>query len=180
MRPLRVVIAAVATALVTAGTSSCGVRPTYTPVRAGSEQDIAAFVGDWEGEYAGAASGRSGYIMFSLRPGDRIAEGSVTMAPAGFGGYITQPHPVPRTDNRAATHARTLTIAFCRVSGRQVIGRLDAYWDPDCQCRVETTFSGELADDGLTIAGTFSTVGDDLGMERTGRWRVRRVAVPVP
>ena len=130
------------TAAVAVSVLACSHRPTYTPVRAEREGDIAALVGDWEGEYTSPVTGRSGAIVFKLRPGDRMAEGSVTMLPAGFGGSITQPHRLPPAGDRAGSYGRELTIAFCRVRGRQVIG-------------------------------------EGLAGERSGKWRVHRVA-PAP
>lgn len=55
-----------------------------------------------------------------------------------------------------------------------VTGVLDAYRDPQCDCPVETTFTGRL--NGDTIDGTFATRGSQLAAQQTGTWRVKRTA----
>lgn len=67
--------------------------------------------------------------------------------------------------------SQVLRIAFVRVAGGNVTGTLDPYTDPECQCTVQTTFTGTLR--GNTIEGTFVTRGP-LPREQTGRWRVTR------
>jgi hypothetical protein len=64
-----------------------------------------------------------------------------------------------------------LSIAFVRISGGDVTGTLDPYTDPECQCTVQTTFTGKLR--GNTIEGTFVTRGPSA-REQAGRWKVTR------
>ena len=47
----------------------------------GSDLDIARVAGEWQGEYKGEDSGRSGPVSFSLEVGSHIAEGTVMMGP---------------------------------------------------------------------------------------------------
>jgi hypothetical protein len=49
---------------------------------------------------------------------------------------------------------------------------LDAYRDPDCECPVQTTFTGIV--NGDTIDGTFTTRGPPSTAGQTGSWRVKR------
>jgi len=55
-----------------------------------------------------------------------------------------------------------------------VTGVLDAYRDPQCDCPVETTFTGRV--NGDTIDGTFVTRGSQTAAPQTGTWRVKRTA----
>ena len=69
-------------------------------------------------------------------------------------------------------NSQVLTIRLVKVSGNTVSGVLDAYRDPQCDCAVETTFTGTL--NGNTINGTFSTRGTQANAPQTGTWRVKR------
>jgi len=53
-----------------------------------------------------------------------------------------------------------------------VSGVLDAYRDPQCDCAVETTFTGTV--NGDTIDGTYTTRGTQANAPQTGTWRVKR------
>jgi hypothetical protein len=56
-------------------------------------------------------------------------------------------------NGRLTTPARqVLTVHFVRSEGRRVIGVLDPYIDPDCACRMTTTFEGAFTD-GHTVEG---------------------------
>ena len=77
-------------------------------------------------------------------------------------------------NGRLGVPGRLLTIHFVRKEGNRVIGLLDPYTDPDCACRVTTTFEGAFID-GRTIEGTYSTSGSELAHIPTGgQWKVTR------
>jgi hypothetical protein len=70
-----------------------------------------------------------------------------------------------------------LTIRFVRAKGRQISGTLDRYWDPDCNCEMKTSFTGEI--NGDRIEGTFTSISGRPGVGRsTGWWEVTRKSRP--
>jgi hypothetical protein len=96
------------------------------------------------------------------------------MIPRGYGKALV---PYGNATGAAGASAQTaptsqvLTIKLVRVSGDTVSGVLDAYRDPECDCPVVTTFTGNL--NGDTIEGTFNTRGS-VNTPQTGTWRVKR------
>ena len=67
---------------------------------------------------------------------------------------------------------RELTIRFVAIDEGEVTGDLDAYRDPDCDCRAYTRFRGRL--DGSVIEGTFVTHTARGDGPVHGTWRVTR------
>ena len=129
--------------------------------------DLNPLVGEWGGNYSSTATGRSGTIAFTLRAGESSASGNVVMLPQ-------------RADSsapamNAAAARQVLTIHFVRKEGRNLVGTLDPYRDPECACQVTTTFQGTFRD-ARTIEGTYTTVPSQPGTSvTTGQWRVTRV-----
>jgi hypothetical protein len=163
--PARTLIRA---ALLLGAATACRYQPTPLPLQ-GSPPEIAALAGEWNGEYTGTQSGRSGSISLRITAGGDTAYGDVVMVTnAGQ-------RPVPAHGEREhLAHARAanvLQIAFVRVAEGQVTGVLEPYVAPDCQCQVTTSFSGTVQGD--VIDGTFVTRGPG-GLEQSGRWRVSR------
>ena len=115
----------------------------------GSDLDLARVAGDWEGEYKGAESGRSGPVSFSLAVGSHTAEGQVVM-----------------------NGATPLKIEFVKINKDEVKGTIAPYTDPNCSCEVSTTFLGTVGDD--YIDGTFETKLGTTGQSQTGTWSVSR------
>jgi hypothetical protein len=159
------VIAALAAVVV-----SCAGTTSQIPV-GGNPADVAALAGQWSGDYESPATGRTGSIVFTLSAGADTAHGDVVMLPRAWNS--------PGTANRQATDAttppvapQTLTISFVAADKGHVMGRLDPYRDPDCDCMVVTTFDGVLKAD--AIEGTFRTIGTERGRPRTGTWKVTR------
>jgi hypothetical protein len=152
---------------ITALLSGCALRHESVPV-AGSPADIAAMAGEWTGTYETLEGGdRSGEIMFSLGPGRDTATGYVIM------NFITEPRPRTLHGYPAPIHqSDRLSIAFVRASDGRVTGQLEPYIDPNCGCRLRTTFVGRLRRD--RIDGTFRSEHLDSGGITTGEWRVRR------
>src|SRR6266581_3237679 len=146
---------------------ACASKPTPVTVT-GDTSDRASLAGKWAGEYQSSATGRSGSIVFNLSPSGDAANGDVVMIPRDYGKAL-----VPYSQNIAGTTAmqntntsQVLTIKLVRVSGDTVSGVLDAYRDPQCDCPVETTFTGRLSGD--TIDGTFTTRGTQANATQTG------------
>jgi hypothetical protein len=115
----------------------------------GKDTDLARVAGDWQGEYKGDQSGRTGTVSFSLELGNHIAEGQVMM-----GG------------------STPLKIKFVGVKQNQIHGTIEPYTDPNCSCQVETSFDGRLGED--EIAGNFETKISANGQTQTGTWSVTR------
>jgi hypothetical protein len=147
---------------------ACQSIPETVPL-VGSPMDVSSLVGEWTGEYDGGASGRSGSIVFVLRSAADTAHGDVLMIPRAYGERTA----ADARHGQLQLHSnQVLKIAFVRVSSGDVSGTLDPYTDPECNCTVQTTFTGRLQDN--TIEGTFVTRGGQLPREQTGRWRVTR------
>jgi hypothetical protein len=128
--------------------AACGASQKEVAVQ-GSDLDLARVAGDWEGEYQGTESGRSGPVSFSLQMGSHTAEGQVVM-----GG--TTP----------------LKIEFVKVNKDEVKGTIAPYTDPACSCEVATTFMGMLGSD--RIDGTFETKVSATGQTQGGTWSATR------
>lgn len=149
---------------------TCSYRPPPVPVQ-GDPTSVTALEGEWWGSYEGRESGRAGSIFFRLDAGADTARGDVLMAPLGA------IHPAGELerggDPVSATPPPLLTIRFVRAAGTLVYGTLDEYLDPNCGCRVKTTFTGRLRDG--EIEGTFTTVHLDGQARHSGTWNARRV-----
>lgn len=168
-RSARALSLAAAVSLASACSSSKNPAPAV-PV-AGARSDISTLAGRWEGEYHSEATGRSGSIVFELKPGDTVARGDVLMVPQG----ASSPPPattLPGTSETLRTMPQVLRISFVSASGGVVSGTMDPYRDPDCDCEVQTTFVGRLA--GNVIEGTFTTTPSGAGPITTGRWSMTR------
>lgn len=159
--------------VVAASVAACGWRRNPVPVIS-ETGSIQALVGTWSGQYNSAETGRSGSIMFELASDKDTAFGDVLMVPrTQVVPPLTSEHPaMPIT--QAQNPGQPLTIRFVRVSGGAVNGTLDPYNDPDCGCRVTTTFAGRFTDSN-TIEGTYSTQGPGIGHQPSaGQWKVTR------
>ena len=127
---------------------ACAASPKEVTVR-GTDLDLARIAGDWDGEYKGTESGRSGPVSFSLQVGSHTAEGQVVM-----------------------NGATPLKIEFVKVKQDQIKGTIAPYMDPKCSCQVETTFIGDLSDN--VIIGSFESKLGTTGMTQSGTWTVSR------
>jgi hypothetical protein len=128
--------------------AACGGSQKEVAVQ-GDDLDLARVAGEWQGEYKGTESGRTGPVSFSLQMGSHTAEGQVIM-----GG------------------ATPLKIEFFKVKDNEVKGTIAPYTDPNCSCEVETTFFGTVAND--AINGTFETKIGKTGQTQTGTWSAMR------
>jgi hypothetical protein len=127
---------------------ACGGSQKEVAVQ-GSDLDLARIAGDWQGDYKGTESGRTGPVSFSLTVGSHTAEGQVVM-----------------------NGATPLKIEFVKVKQDTIKGTIAPYMDPACKCQVETTFNGTLGDN--NIDGTFETKVSVNGQTQTGTWSVTR------
>jgi hypothetical protein len=157
--------------LVALSASACETERAAIPIAADPEQR-SALVGEWHGRYESPSTKRSGSIVFFLVEGEDHAHGDVLMIPAGS----SEPYRPSARSAEAVTLRRgpqLLTIRFIRATKGHISGSLDPYWDPDCDCEVQTSFVGEVRDD--RIVGTFTAVSGRLGVGRsTGWWEVHR------
>jgi hypothetical protein len=150
--------------------AGCALRPAKVPVIATPLQ-VSALAGTWDGHYDSEEyGGRSGYIHFELSAGRDTAAGYVVMTfrlPPGMqprAGRITPAPPVAQSEQ--------LSIKFVLAVGTEIVGELDPYVNPDCGCRLATTFRGELH--GNEIKGTFETRHVDTGSVVRGTWVATR------
>lgn len=152
--------------------SACSWRRTPVPI-ASETGSTALLVGEWAGEYSSSQTGRSGSITFDLASEKDTAFCDVVMVPK-----IRSMQVVGDQSNRGIVRpqppAEPLRIRFIRLGDNRISGTLDPYVDPDCMCRVTTTFEGRLTGPD-TIGGSFSTraAGSDY-VATGGRWKVTR------
>lgn len=170
MKPTTLIIAAVGVIMLIPG---CALRAPKTEVTA-DDFDLTPLVGQWSGEYNSKSTGRAGDISFVLRAGEVSADGRIEMV-AREPENVIVPTDRPMVNGRVTTPVRRLlTIHFVRKEGSRVIGLVDPYIDPDCACRVTTTFEGAFTD-GHTIEGTYNTISSELAHIPTGgQWKVTR------
>ena len=145
-----------------------------TPVPVYSETgSTALLVGTWSGEYSSRETGRSGSITFEMASEKDTAYCDVVMVPKVHTFQIAT-HDRPDVQI-AKTEANTppLKIRFIRLGDGRVSGTLDPYTDPDCSCRVVTTFEGRITS-ANTIEGTYITRGAGVNQSSTGQWKVKR------
>ena len=151
-------------------TAACAVHPKPLPVL-GTAPDISALAGDWAGEYRSAETRRTGHITFTLAAGRDTAFGDVIMVPPVEEFPVHEPG-FPTIKMRA--QPQVLTIRFVRVEGDSISGQIAPYQDPECECRIATTFRGRLR--GNRIDGDFVTrhTSRDDSMQK-GVWWAKRV-----
>jgi hypothetical protein len=158
-------------------TAGCAFRRTPVPLI--GDSSVKALVGNWAGDYSSSETGRAGSITFSLASERDTAYGDVTMIPRTHVTPIQtsqQQAPVVAGQNQFATEP--LAIRFVRLEGGTVSGRLAPYTDPQCECRVVTTFQGRLTSND-TIEGTYDTRGASFDHQPSaGKWKVTRQATP--
>ncbi|MDT0630851.1 hypothetical protein [Rubrivirga litoralis] len=136
--------------------------------------------GVWEGTYESYDTGRVGDVYFALSDDGAQAAGEVAMVPRGAtvdvrregaGGWQWQ----------GVERPQVLTIRFVRLpdegapgggAGREIVGELDPYPDPDCGCTLQTTFRGEVGGD--VINGTFASEAEHGGHTAEGTWYAAR------
>ena len=134
----------------------------------GTVADLSALAGEWNGTYEARESARRGTMWLKLAGGANQANGEARMIPRGQSDSYGPDNPA-KSPPRQPT--QFLSISFIRVSSHDIDGRLDQYWDPNCQCFANTVFRGRLYGDELK--GTFETRLAN-GAVASGRWRATR------
>jgi hypothetical protein len=158
-------------AALVAAICACASKPTPVTVT-GDPEDRASLAGKWSGDYNSPATGRSGSIVFNLSRSGDAASGDVVMIPKGYGKPLVPYERSGTGVQSPGTSSQVLTIRMVRVAGGIVNGVLDPYRDPECNCAVQTSFTGSLSGD--TIEGTFTTSRPEASTPQTGTWRVKR------
>ena len=135
----------------------------------------AALAGVWEGTYESRDTGRVGDVYFALSADGTSAVGEVVMVPRGTSvGVRRDDGGGWRWDG--AVRPSVLTIRFVHLrggaSGGEVVGELDPYRDPDCECELRTTFRGTV--DGDVVMGTFESATEDAAHDAEGTWHAIR------
>ena len=144
--------------------TACSYTPPPIHVQ-GRAADVEALQGEWFGEYWSAESGRAGSILFRLNAAKDSAVGNVLMIPG-------EQNRASTTSETSRPHSEYIGIRFVRATEGQLLGMLDPYRDPNCGCRLTTTFTGTMRGD--TISGTFSSRHHEGGDTQHGQWRVVR------
>jgi hypothetical protein len=158
-------------AVIAALALGCAVRAPTIQVSA-SDFDLNPLVGKWAGEYSSEETGRNGEISFALNAGEGEASGEIVMSPRANVANVVAPDRPMIIGVVAGAPKQLLTIHFVRKEGNAVIGLLDPYVDPDCACRVTTSFQGNFVN-WRTIEGTYTTFSSELSHTPShGNWKV--------
>lgn len=131
---------------------ACGAASSSVPIK-GSDGDRARLAGEWKGEFEGVNNGRKGTIDFTFEMGRHTADAKVVLDIGG--------EPV------------ALKVAYLQVDAGHLIGVIEPYQDPTCDCTVETRFEGSVSP-GYVI-GTYK-VNPATGEAMIGNWSLERVA----
>jgi hypothetical protein len=150
--------------------AACAYNPPPIPLDA-RPADLERLAGRWTGTYERANSGRSGSIEFNLVSGEDHAHGDVVMIPAGSH-HSYQSWREGGVPGGTFDPVQELTIRFVAIEGGEIAGELDAYRDPDCDCRAYTRFTGRLRGD--VVGGTFVTRTAQAAGPVQGTWKVTR------
>jgi hypothetical protein len=142
----------------------------------GEQDDVRAMAGRWEGTYESEQNGREGTIQFELTAAGDTARGEILMRPVDQDPYQYQGSArAEQNDLRPLQAPTLLPIKFVRFRPEQVLGTLDPYIDPDCNCQVTTSFIGSV--DGNEARGVFAIRGKKTWLAY-GEWRAHRVDRP--
>jgi hypothetical protein len=139
-------------------TLSCWVGPSGSPVPVeGTQEDVAALSGEWAGHYWSEASGRRGIIRFLLPEHADSGQGEIeiTFSPSLRLMRDASADPKAEHESPEAKPCTTIEITVVRIEGDSIRGTTVPYWDPDCDCRAQSTFQGKRT--GNRIDGRFST-----------------------
>jgi hypothetical protein len=143
--------------------------PILSRVRiSGSNDDLSAIAGKWNGQYQSTELGRSGSIVFRFAAPEDVVYGDVAMVAAA---NRTLTLAGDESTVRPRFQSQILKIKFVNVVNGEIFGLLEPYTDPSCECTVRTTFTGHF-DGASAIRGTFSTTSPLSSSARTGTWKV--------
>jgi hypothetical protein len=156
----------------TLAVAACGWRRTPVPVMS-ETGSTALLVGSWAGDYNSPQTGRSGSISFDLASEKDTAYCDVLMIPRVQTFRVTSQERPDVPVARPEAMSEPLKIRFIRLGEGRLTGTLEPYNDPECGCRVNTTFEGRFTSNNV-IEGTYITKGEGLHQETSGRWKVTR------
>ena len=151
--------------------ASCGWKRTAVPIIADTGSE-ALLVGQWSGEYGSRDTGRSGSITFDMASEKDTAYCDIVMVPKVNAFQTGGPERANGSVIVPEALAQPLKIRFIRLGEGRVSGTLDPYIDPECNCRVTTTFQGKITTPN-TIEGTYTTRGAGI-QTSSGTWKVNR------
>jgi hypothetical protein len=151
---------------------AAGCRSTpQAPVQLqGDPAALARLAGSWTGQYWGGAGGRGGSLSFMLRSGTDSAYGDVTMVDTR--GQAIRPADTQGVHSAHVSSPQQLRIDFVAIHADSVRGTLEPYIGPDCECTVNTIFSGQVR--GSEIKGTFQSRSGGR-VQAEGAWEMKRV-----
>lgn len=152
-----------------------GCALTHSLVSVLAEPGTPDLGGVWEGTYESRETGRLGDVYLALSANADSALGEVVMVPRGTTVTVRTPDTrpgAPRWRWEGVARPQVLTIRFVHLTGREVVGELDPYRDPDCGCLVRTTFRGEI--EGDAVFGTFTTEAEQAYHDAEGTWQAQR------
>jgi len=138
-------------AVVLSFVAACGSSITSVPVK-GADGDRARLTGAWKGEFEGANNHRSGTIDFNLEMGRHTADAKVVM--------------------QVGEDKVQLKVAYLEVDSARLVGKIEPYLDPSCNCTVQTDFEGSVSPG--FIVGTYR-VRPSGGQQMTGSWSAERI-----
>lgn len=144
------------------------------PVEASTKADLSALVGKWSGEYFSPDNGRSGSIVFEFKSGGETAHGDVLMWPVGSKAPMQGGANGELSAEQLKTMPQVLNIDFVGSSGGKISGKIVPYTDPDCQCDVETSFSGTVKGDVMSGTYVIQRMDQSKSKPATGSWKVAR------
>ena len=140
-----------------------------TPVvMLGPADDIAAFVGEWSGEYRSDAVQRSGTIWFKLEAEHDTAFGDVLMIPR----ERAMMPPQPSAPDVWRDRSQVLTIKFIRVKAAEITGAIDPYPSPEDGTMLLTVFRGSIKGD--RVEGEFMILDSKNPLPQQGTWWATR------
>ncbi len=151
--------------------AACNSAPVQPVPMRGAAADIAALAGEWDGTYESDDGERRGSIDFHVRGESDTAFGDVVMIPQGFGRQLEARERRPG-ESLDETTPPPLLIRFVAISGGEVSGEMESYFDPVCGCRKTAVFRGRLTGD--TLRGKYHTYRELGGPPDTGTWRAER------
>jgi hypothetical protein len=156
----------------TLAVAACGWRRTPVPI-VSETGSTALLVGSWAGEYSSPQTGRSGSISFDLASEKDTAYCDVVMIPKAQTFRITSLERPDVPLARPEILSEPLRIRFIRLGEGRLTGTLEPYTDPECGCKVTTTFQGRFTSQNV-IEGTYTTKSEGVHQETAGRWKVTR------
>lgn len=146
---------------------------SHSPIEVRTDDGASDLAGVWTGTYYSRDTGRAGDIYFALSADADSAVGEVLMQPLGTSVSVErQPDGTWRWMGPGPTTTEAIPIQFVRIATGEVVGELATYRDPDCGCRLHTTFRGHV--DGDRVTGTFQSDGEAPSHRAEGTWAAER------